>query len=433
MHFIVSSSEDKLFATLPAIAPDGTLTFAPAPTVSGAATVTVQLVDDGDAVAPSVNTSAPQTFQLHVTAIAGAEGSYQGLVQPAAGGPLENARAGLLALSMTKGGKFTGRLTLRGRAHVLRGAFDESGVAHFDRAALPAQPELALNLRIAQNGDSAKLSGTLTETGAPYAEIQGDRALFRNGHPAPPYRNVPAGMLGSYTVVFGAKTPAEQGLAATQYPQGDGIGLLTVFGNGAARIVGALADGTGFLYANRISLDGHWPLYVARDGGAGSFSAAVHFEDLPLSDLDAPNALWFKPPGRRTAYPAGWTGGIKVDLIGSKYPGPAVPGLLPEDADGNAQFTLADGALSSALSKAVNISPRGRVRVVQHGRDLLAVAIRGSNGLMFGQFVPPGAKRSSSFHAVLFPKQSAAFGYFLLSGQSGSASFEPTDHPVSTP
>src|SRR5262249_22922700 len=47
VNFVVGNNNNGLFATQPAISPDGTLTYTPAANANGSATVTVQLHDNG--------------------------------------------------------------------------------------------------------------------------------------------------------------------------------------------------------------------------------------------------------------------------------------------------------------------------------------------------------------------------------------------------
>lgn len=65
VSFVVTSDNAALFGTQPAIASNGTLTYAPAPNASGSATVTVRAQDSGGGTA----TSAPQTFTITVTPV----------------------------------------------------------------------------------------------------------------------------------------------------------------------------------------------------------------------------------------------------------------------------------------------------------------------------------------------------------------------------
>ncbi|HCN79432.1 MAG TPA: hypothetical protein DIT13_19895, partial [Verrucomicrobiales bacterium] len=67
VSFTVTNNNNGLFSAQPAIAPNGTLTFTPAPDQNGQATVTVTAVDDGGTANGGVNTSAPQTFVITVT------------------------------------------------------------------------------------------------------------------------------------------------------------------------------------------------------------------------------------------------------------------------------------------------------------------------------------------------------------------------------
>ncbi|HXR41448.1 MAG TPA: Ig-like domain-containing protein, partial [Acidothermaceae bacterium] len=69
VDFLVSSSNTALFSTQPAIAADGTLTFAPAADANGSATITVRIHDDGGTADGGVDTSAAQTFAINVTAV----------------------------------------------------------------------------------------------------------------------------------------------------------------------------------------------------------------------------------------------------------------------------------------------------------------------------------------------------------------------------
>ena len=70
LDFIVTNDNNALFAAQPAIeAVSGNLTYALAANANGAATVTVQLHDDGGEDDGGVDTSAAQTFTITVTAV----------------------------------------------------------------------------------------------------------------------------------------------------------------------------------------------------------------------------------------------------------------------------------------------------------------------------------------------------------------------------
>jgi len=67
--FQVANDNNPLFAVQPAIAPNGTLTFTPAPNANGVALVTVTLKDSGGTRNGGVDTSPPQTFTITLSAV----------------------------------------------------------------------------------------------------------------------------------------------------------------------------------------------------------------------------------------------------------------------------------------------------------------------------------------------------------------------------
>jgi len=69
VEFLVSNDNPDLFATPPAIATDGTLTYAPAANANGSATVTVQVRDDGGTVNGGDDLSPEQTFVIDVAPV----------------------------------------------------------------------------------------------------------------------------------------------------------------------------------------------------------------------------------------------------------------------------------------------------------------------------------------------------------------------------
>jgi hypothetical protein len=70
-NFLVSTDNPDLFASggSPAISSNGNLTYSVAANANGRATVTVQLQDDGGTGDGGIDTSAPQTFVINVTAV----------------------------------------------------------------------------------------------------------------------------------------------------------------------------------------------------------------------------------------------------------------------------------------------------------------------------------------------------------------------------
>ena len=66
LTFKTTTDNDALFSVPPAIAPNGTLTFTPAPNHTGVAVVTLVLKDNGGTAYGGQDTSPPQTFTISV-------------------------------------------------------------------------------------------------------------------------------------------------------------------------------------------------------------------------------------------------------------------------------------------------------------------------------------------------------------------------------
>jgi len=69
LSFVVTNDNNTMFSEQPAISPDGTLTYTPAPDSNGVATVTVVLHDDGGTANGGSDSSGTQTFTITVTPV----------------------------------------------------------------------------------------------------------------------------------------------------------------------------------------------------------------------------------------------------------------------------------------------------------------------------------------------------------------------------
>ena len=77
--YLVSNNNNGLFSVQPSIAPNGTLTYTPAPGISGVAQVTVRVRDSGGTAEGhgAIDTSDPQVFTISVNAPAGPLFTFQ--------------------------------------------------------------------------------------------------------------------------------------------------------------------------------------------------------------------------------------------------------------------------------------------------------------------------------------------------------------------
>lgn len=467
LTFNVVAQDPSLFTVAPAISADGTLTFTPKATASASTTVTVTLHDDGGTNGGGEDTSAPVTFHLAVTTYLEELGTYDGLVQADTGVTPTNDTTGLAKVVIGKKGAFTATIRVGSTVYRTSGTFDKAGAVHFGKGVgkptltlkRSKKSSLTLTLKLDVGNGTDKLAGTITDGSAPFAVIDANRRLYTSKkNPVAPFRNVDPSLLGKYTVAFVAKTPADQGLAADQYPQGHGCGILTVSKSGLARFTGYLADGSKISVANALSKLNHLPFFASLSGGKGSISGVTLFEDrVGISDFDSLNMRWFKPANSKaTYYPQGWASGIKTDLIGSKFVLPAVTnpptsvltGLAATDADGNAQVEFADGNLGAqGLTKPLNINGLNVATVAGANAEIVNVILAATmkqvgsyenNGIDYalmipdnqlgqicGSFVHPGSQLAVGIRGVVFQKQKIGLGYFLGQNQSGSLTVTP--------
>ena len=103
LNFVVTTDRPDLFSVRPAISSTGILSYTPAPNANGSANVFVTLMDNGGTTNGGVDSSAPQTFRITVTAVNDAP-SFAGMSQlvRADAGP-QSVLAGAWA-TISKGG-----------------------------------------------------------------------------------------------------------------------------------------------------------------------------------------------------------------------------------------------------------------------------------------------------------------------------------------
>ncbi|MEA3213458.1 MAG: hypothetical protein QOE70_6515 [Chthoniobacter sp.] len=443
VNFLVENDNAALFATPPAIASDGTLTFTPATKVSGKATVTVRLRDNGGTANGGGDTSAPQVFTIAVTSISDVAGQYNGLVQAPGGQAAENPRAGRIRVSLLTTGAFTGQLIVGGKVFPLTGASDQAGVAHFGMAGAKGptslalhrleQPDLLLTFNVDVTSGTDTLTGKLTENGTDFATLEADRDVYTaKVDPAPPLQNVPASLLGRYTVIFGAK--AQPG--ASSIPRGYGYGTIVVAPSGIATLAGMLPDGRAVTYANAISKHHEWPFYVALYIGTGSVWGPLTFHDAAApSAVDGPSLIWFKPVTTGW-YPAAFSG--QVTVTGSHYVAPPVRPQILNLPAGSASFTVAGGNVTTdPATKHLTIDSRNRVKILGSERFMMtllpapvpaAIPPPPPTGVFSGTFYDT-EKKARPFKGVVLQKQNVGFGLVKGNGATGSVELKPDVGP----
>jgi hypothetical protein len=360
-------------------------------------------------------------------------GTYNGLATPTVAAPpagnLNNA-SGLLTLTVSKTGVFSGKLKIAGTSLAFGGIVANDGTALFKPAygnalalATKGKAPIAFgNLALAVTvGKATGVLGTV-------ATIDADRAFFDGKTPATTVlADYYVENKGKFTVVIPAMD--QPVLTHGEFPQGDGFANVTVTKQGKLSLVGTLADGTPVSATVPLSQDYKAPLFAQLYAKKGSLAGVVTLDkSLVNSDLSGADFLWLRPlQSTAKNYVAGWPGGVKVDVLGAIYKIPAkaegksvFPALLAvNEQTGNAALTI--DALANPLN--LNIAPTNKVTTVPTTDKSYKVAIASPTGKVTGSFTNPADQTKPALKGIVYQKgpEKGAFGFFLTVVPRGGA------------
>ena len=420
LAFSVSTDRPDLFKTLPTISPTGVLGFV-ARQAGGTANITVSLRDSGGTADGGRDMSAPVTFTIELTSAAVALGKYRGLVQPPFGTPSSHQRLGLIQLSVTKTGKFSGKLLLGGQSHKLRGEINDLGVAIFGRS--PSRqvrraglPPLLLRFNAVVNDPGARgITGVLTDEFTTFAEFTAKPDAYSKGIPAPVSLVNPFTNKGSYTAVFPAQPEPNGGLSAAGYPPGDGWTTLKLTSRGTLKMRGQFSDGAKFSYSSALDATNAFPFYASLYGRKGSVAGKMFAQDDGAGvHLGADVLTWFRPPQATSLYGSGWPAGISLGFAGTPRNIVTERNALPI---GSATLVLTGGNLAAdGLTQGLQIGPGNRITAVLPGTELKLKP----DGTWSGKFAHP-ATGKTSVSGVTLRDPFEGRGFFLGSSEGGHA------------
>jgi hypothetical protein len=327
-------------------------------------------------------------------------GGYSGILSSGSG-----AQTGLLRLSVSPAGFFTGRVQVAGRIWSITGQLDATGAA---TVTIPhsGTPPLTITIQADLTGGSGQITGSVSGGLGSFGFTLSQSTFNAKTNAAP--------QAGRYTLVLSP----DPSVTGTSVPQGNGYAAIVIAPGGSAVVAGRLADGTPFSATAQVANDGTLAVYTVPSGApaGSSLEGVLTFEATSASDLDG-TLTWIKgPKSADPFYPAGFT--TTLPVVGSLYVRPAAGLQAMDVAPGAATAGLGDGNLPQPINVPVTVSRTGRVAMTTPGLPDVALVINSVSGAVTGTFVLPGSG-VRAIRGIVFQKQNSAFGYFRGLNQSG--------------
>jgi plastocyanin len=342
----------------------------------------------------------------------GVKGIYRGLFYETGGVAL--ASSGGFTLTTTVNGTFSGNLQMSSGRSSFSGHFETNGTAEV--VARRRTGNFMVDLQIDLSGDSSKILGSLTD-GTFNAPLSGDRSVFNT-------KTNPAPQAPRYTLVIPANP------SATNAPQGDGFGTVTVNRSGLLQFSGTLADGTKVSQSSAVSSDGEWPLFVAFPGSRGSVLSWVNLGTTSTNALSG-DVTWIRTPSTKaygsgssgSAAPQPFAAGFMVvsALTGFPYVRPASGSPILGFTDGRLVFTGVD--LTSLITNDVVLNSNSRITNLSSNKLTLSFNLQ--TGTFRGTVADPNlSSKRYAFSGVALQTTNVGRGYFLGATQSGTVLLE---------
>ena len=362
---------------------------------------------------------------------------FQGLLLADEVTPAGIATSGFLNAALVPAkGSLSGRLWLDGRVTAFTAVLlgDESVWFTAGRNLLPA---LSVNGReLSMHWSDDGLAMTLTGAGNETSTGLARPPLYSKNNPVGAALLDARGRQGYYTMgLYGwSQDPP---LEPESFPQGIGVGGLTLTANGQFKWAGTLSEGTKFTTSGYLVSGDQAEFFVAlpTPGGKtrrGSVMGTLIFDaSEPASDVSGSGLQWFRPeaetkPGVAQAYRAGWPEGIALSTSGALYDGSrdlqTVLSLEASAPEGNAELSLQLGKLENAAKFVFNLAGNKPVKLDPKDKSW-SLSLTPKTGLVRGVFTPnwPNpAKKLPAFNGIIQQKGSnAGAAGFYLSNQVG--------------
>ncbi|MEI7732264.1 MAG: immunoglobulin domain-containing protein [Verrucomicrobiota bacterium] len=342
-----------------------------------------------------------------------AKGDYLGLFMPeptnaAAPGAsvVQFTNSGLLKLTLTEKGTFTGKLLVEGATLNFTGNFAQNGWAQVNVPRTGKSPlQMALNLLRYDSGVTGTVSDGVWNSRA--------EAYLKD-------TSTSNQLAGAYTL----------GLSPSVNIAGGGEAAITVSRAGIALVTGTLPESTVLTYSAPLSVQGLLPVYIPLYGGKGMLMGWLNLQNphpFFMSELN-----WQKPVAPTDSY---YTNGIVDAPLAqvSRYVTPT-NGNVTGWTYGQISFHGGNLPPTNALGQswtAYFVVSNAQVRVWSGNLSNLTLSINAASGQITGSFTHPVTQKTTAIKGILHQQiswfgmmSSSTFGdgWFLGANESGGFS-----------
>jgi hypothetical protein len=340
---------------------------------------------------------------------------YQGLIIPSASASALDLSASLSA-SVSSTGSITGKIVRRsGSPQTFTGKVDSFGNVSFSGGNTQAlaivngtTPLGSLSLELASSSTGRRILGKVTSSAAGKTVESASLVAVPTVTPA-------SSLNGTYTALF-QQVDSQLGT----YPDGDGFASFSISASGML-LTGKLADGSPISASLKLSENASCPLFIPLYSGKGLLSGNIRFDAAQAkSDAASSDMRWFKSSGVTSPanYTSGWTNGIKVDFVASKYI--AARGFgFPNTAGSSLKFSASGADLKSTIAGTASLSAANALSAPTSSPVKLKPLFDAKTGAITGAFTPSGTTTPITFSGVVIQKAGYASGFFLNNNKSG--------------
>jgi len=365
---------------------------------------------------------------------------FYGLIQPVNAADRSNASVGFLTGTLTgTTGAFTGKVLVGGASQAFAATFFGDGSSLFSVGTSKLSTLSFSGYSLTLSYSAGAVQATLTKSGV-VSNGTAKRVIYTTANKVRADLLNAGATAGLYNVAVTSKAQTPAALLGT-YPQGDGVGTVTLSNVGLVTFAGTLADGTAYTASSGLVSGDESPVFAqlltpgSTTQKGGSLGGVLAFDETATdSDVTATDLVWIRPAvteltgttvnARATQlYTDGWPSGIVVDAVGALYDKSVKVQVsldLATVASGvkNALLEFDEGKLTGVVSQDGLRIVDNVVAKVPTTNAAFTLTVVPTTGMFSGTFTPnwtSAATAKPAFRGVILQKGTSkgGYGYFI--------------------